>query len=394
MKNFFLSIFLCLLVLNLSACGDQKPAETVKNTKPQLELLKNNKSPLKDKLIGRIKDSDIPLPMGFELKKSSDCAAERVLTSDSQITLQASSDSFIFVIAKMPYKKGEALQDNSCVLKLVKPIEFKSEIANLKIDFASDRIKKFAQSNIGKAILAKDVSDKIFLNEMLKKRMQEREDQGEQFEVLSPYQLYVTPESQDLQKIVAGLNSYQDILDFVLQKVAWIADKESGGKVASESDYWFTPEELLTITPVLNPGPQVIKSDCSEQANFLVSALIVKGYSPDNMRVVLAEVDFGEGQKGGHAFGEYYDESNQVWVPIDGTMGEYIENGVMKQGIDTIVFDYFLTHEYKVDQLWYAYNNKYFLDFEGKEESNAPANWQKPQATLENVLEGQLGEGE
>ena len=391
---FFLLTFFFLFIS--SGCGETEESKQEAKS-PREEILKNRQSPIiKDRLTEKVKELGIPVPVGVQI--DSNCDIEDVL-GDKEITLSASSDDFTFVIAKMPLEETEAIIENKCVLKLVKPQEFKSMLAGLQVDFANDRIKKFANSNIGKAIVAKDITNRTEITKMLEEKMKERKLSGEEIDVISPYQLYVTPNDKEVQNSVKNLNNYQAVLDFTLQELAWIADSEftpylekAGVEVQSEDENWLTPAELLIITKDVDPVKSVLKSDCSEQANYLVSALIAKGYDPEKVRVILAQVDFGGGDIGGHAFAQYYDEQYQVWVPLDPTMGISIEEGELLEGIDSIAMDYFLTHDYGVKEMWYAYNNQYFLNFEDQKDSNAPNSWLNPNASLETVLEQGLEE--
>ena len=70
----------------------------------------------------------------------------------------------------------------------------------------------------------------------------------------------------------------------------WVSERTLNDVI----EKWLTPHEFLVDTPdyPTNPVPGRVASDCSEQANTLVSVLRAIGVSPDKVRVVLGEVNF------------------------------------------------------------------------------------------------------
>ncbi len=397
-----IKIFIFALIISISltfiGCKKEETKESQKLS-PKEQLFKNAKSKVsKDKIKNKLEELDIAIPVGFQIDKS--CKFDNVIDSRYETTFKASAENYDLIIAKIPLAAAEELKkDNDCVIKLLRLIELKDLLPELKVEFANDRIKKFSESKIAKALAARDVTDRNQITKMLEEKMKKRIDEGEQIEVLSPYQLYVTPNAEAVQNLISSLSSPQEILDFAIQKIAWIADSEfipeyektANTKTESTTEYWLTPKELIEVSPSVGPQEGIIKSDCSEQANFLASALIASGMNENNVRVSLAEVDFG-GEFGGHAFVQVYDPNYKVWYSLDPTMGVYIENGEMLEGIETLPFDYFLTHEYIIKEMWMSYNNKYFHNFENSQQSNAPSNWLDQNANLETVLTEELKE--
>lgn len=390
MKKLAITALITLLTLSIFVgCGQKEEPKS-----PRDQLLKNRDSSiLKDK----IKDLGIAIPIGFKVESS--CEAKDFIADNYELSFEAAAENYKIMVVRMPIEAADELRTNSCVIEIIKLTDLKGMIDELEVEFANDRVKKFAQSNIAKAIKARDVTDRNEITQLLDDKRDERIEGGEEFDIISSYQLYVTPEAKEVQDLAKTLKSPQDLLNFVTNKVAWIADTESasslkkaGVKIKSNSEHWLNPAEILTITDKIEPELGLYKDDCSGQANLLASTLIAQGYNPNNVRVVLALVDFGDGQEGGHAFVQVYDPKYQVWYAIDPTMGTYIEDGKLYEGIDSIEFDYFLSHEYEVTEMWLAYNNKYFHDFEKPKDSNAPQHWLAPNAQLDNVLNQELNQ--
>ncbi|MEZ5334104.1 MAG: hypothetical protein R2741_02120 [Methanolobus sp.] len=86
-------------------------------------------------------------------------------------------------------------------------------------------------------------------------------------------------------------------------------------------------------------------------------------------------MNFG-GSTGGHAWVEVYEDGE--WFPVDATVGPYydddLEEVVYPDDYEDIDFDYFQDEDYTVVQLWYYYNNEYFLDTSSGS-GDAPDNW-------------------
>jgi hypothetical protein len=122
-----------------------------------------------------------------------------------------------------------------------------------------------------------------------------------------------------------------------------------------------------------NPMPGKIASDCSEQANTLVSAIRASGVPSERVRVGIGFVNFS-GVIGGHAWAEIYDETLMKWVVIDATAGDYWDETtnqfVERAGVS---YDYWAKRAFPIIQVWAYYNDEFY--YEPNSESNAPKEW-------------------
>jgi len=188
--------------------------------------------------------------------------------------------------------------------------------------------------------------------------------------VISPYQLYVTPENRDILDFVEDFDTVEEIYDESLEWV-WISDEDLHG----ETEKWMYPEEFLTETADYDTNPtDLIASDCEEQANTLASLLLASGlYDSDEIRVVLGKVNF-DGTIGGHAWVQVYEDGS--WLDVEATSGSYYtdDDGFVEVSVDSVSYDYFRYHTYPSVEIWYYYNNDYFMVAE-TESGNAPSSW-------------------
>ena len=191
---------------------------------------------------------------------------------------------------------------------------------------------------------------------------------GEEF----PFRLYVTPEDQAIQALATQINGAEDAYKVAVQ---WISVSDQ--KLNHIANKWMTPHEFLTNTPHYpsNPVKGEEVSDCEEQAHTLVSLLRAEGIRPEEVRVALGEVNFGDGETG-HAWVELLTDGH--WVALEPSYGPYWDDKVGKlvprQGVP---FGYYASHIYPVVQVWAYYNDIYYLD-PGDSSGNAPASWHKP----------------
>jgi len=176
----------------------------------------------------------------------------------------------------------------------------------------------------------------------------------------SPYQRFVTPDASILQELSNG-KTVQEIYGIAVGWT-WVSDNILNGK----TEKWLSPTEFLTNTPSYstNPSPGNAVSDCSEQANTLVSLLRASGVAAEDIRVVLGKVDF-DGNIGGHAWVET--KENGRWMVLDATCGPYHNKDsdelISRGGVS---YDYWKYHRYPVVEVWCYYNDVYFTD-EGEE---------------------------
>ncbi|MFC2022400.1 transglutaminase-like domain-containing protein [Chloroflexota bacterium] len=190
---------------------------------------------------------------------------------------------------------------------------------------------------------------------------------GEEF----PFQLYVTPEDPSIEALAAQINGVKDAYNLAVQ---WTYVSEQ--KLNHVADKWLTPHEFLANTPHYpnNPLKGEVVSDCEEQAHTLVSLIRADGIRPEEVRVAIGEVEFGDIVTG-HAWIELL--TNGRWVALDPSSGPYWDDKagklVRRRGVP---FNYYASHTYPVLQVWSYYNDIYYLDLMDSS-GNAPASWHK-----------------
>ncbi len=259
-----------------------------------------------------------------------------------------------------------ALRENECVRRIATTQQLEEILPSLSEDLQEDLQAFVEEHEAKKSIQYQDISDEEGVTEYLE---EENIDYDEDPKVISPYQLYVTPNAPAVNDIAKNINGVQQAYDEALQWV-WVSEQTLNGVI----EFWYRPQAFLTLTPDLNsnPAPGSIASDCSEQANTLASVLIADGMDPKHVRVTLGLVDFG-GEIGGHAWVEIYEDG--IWFPIDATAGAYYDETTrtLHQAQD-VPYQYFKFVPFPVEETWMYYNNEYFWDVEQKE-GNAPALW-------------------
>ena len=186
----------------------------------------------------------------------------------------------------------------------------------------------------------------------------------------SRYQFYITPNDAAVGALAGRINGAQEAYGEAVQWI-WVSDQTLHG----ESEKWLMPREFLSDTPNYpgNPLKGNVVSDCEEQANTLVSLVRAEGVNPENVRVVLGKVKFGD-EEGGHAWVELW--HNGRWLALESTSGPYWDDDegklVTKGGAP---FNYYGNHDYPVIQVWAYYNDIYYLD-PRTSSGNAPDSWQ------------------
>ncbi|MBC7085481.1 MAG: transglutaminase domain-containing protein [Methanomethylovorans sp.] len=187
------------------------------------------------------------------------------------------------------------------------------------------------------------------------------------------FQMYVTPDNETVLEYLEENDLYDkyEIYKMALTWV-WISDSLLNG----QEEAWLYPAVFLSETPSFSSNPVAgsIVSDCEEQANTLASLLIASGeYNESTVRVAIGYVNFVEGA-GAHAWVEVYEDGK--WFPLDSTMGLYYDESKEQvvEADDSTDYYRFTAESYPVMQLWYYYNNKYFIDMVSKT-GNAPDNW-------------------
>jgi transglutaminase-like putative cysteine protease len=191
----------------------------------------------------------------------------------------------------------------------------------------------------------------------------------ENFQQLSPYQAYVTPNDSEVQKLASGITNSRQAYSEAVSWV-WVSDQTLHGV----SEKWLMPHEFLADTPTYptNPAPGSIVSDCESQAYTLVSLLRAIGISAQNVRVVVGKVNFS-GEIGGHAWVEIY-EGGQ-WLALEATSGPYWddEEGQLHES-DGYPYGYFKTHTYPSVEIWGYFNDIYYYN-PSTGQGNAPQTW-------------------
>ncbi len=294
------------------------------------------------------------------------CDYTAILGDDAELI--AEGDTFILVKTEATFAEIQAFRLRPCVIRFFQPKDLEDELENLQQEFDDERDEKFKEIQLNRSVVKQDVTDQDELREYLENK-REQEEQELEGGILSEYQLYVTPEAEAVVELATELGSdIQTIYDEALSWI-WVSEEYLNGIV----EYWYYPEEFLTETPDLdtNPSPGDLASDCSEQANTLVSLLIASGYDVENVRVVLGLVDFG-GSIGGHAWVEIYEDER--WFALEATAGAYYDEdtNTLSEASD-IPYTYFKYHNFPSKVIWYYYNNEYFTETGG--ENNAPDHW-------------------
>ncbi len=245
---------------------------------------------------------------------------------------------------------SDLLEENN-VLKIC---EFDEDYVVEFVDYAKQVFTQESQEKIRELKLKRshlDVSSLSILNNYLS------EDEWDiQPGDSSPYQQFVTPQSEMIQQLAEDRSS-DEIYDLAVQWI-WVSDSVLHGTI----EKWLLPEEFLGATPEYldNPSPGVAVSDCSEQANTLVSLLRASGVAPEDVRVALGEVNF-DGEVGGHAWVEIKHQGR--WLVLDPTCGPYYDQDhsqvFSRSGVS---YDYWKYHPYPVEGVWVYYNDVYFTD--------------------------------
>ena len=192
----------------------------------------------------------------------------------------------------------------------------------------------------------------------------------------SRYQLYVTPNDAAVMALAAQVEGSEQCYAEAVGWT-WVSDPTLHG----QREMWLMPHEFLVDTPgyATNPVKPNIVSDCEEQANTLVSLLRAEGIQPQNVRVVLGNVNFG-GDAGGHAWVELKYEGK--WLPLEATSGPYWDDEkgeLFHRGGRP--FQYYSINDYPEVDVWAYYNDIYYLDPRSGE-GNAPDSWRQHQILI------------
>lgn len=184
-----------------------------------------------------------------------------------------------------------------------------------------------------------------------------------------PYQVYVTPDDQAIQGLAAEINGTAEAYALAARWI-YVSDQ----LLAGEIEKWLTPGEFLTETANYSGNPVSGKevSDCEEQAHALASLIRTSGTSPEEVRVALGKVKFGDVGVG-HAWVELV--VNGQWLALDPSSGPYWDDQARNvNDRQELPFDYYASRDFPVIQSWVYYNDVYYVDFiDGS--GNAPGSW-------------------
>jgi len=214
------------------------------------------------------------------------------------------------------------------------------------------------------------IPDREELNNFMEEQPLQREN------ITSNYQMYVTPDAEAVNSYLEenSLNDKYEIYDVALSWT-WVSDET----LNNAEEKWLTPTEFLEQTPAYSSNPVYGEpvSDCEEQANALVSLLIAsEEYNESTVRVAIGKVDFAD-VSGGHAWVEVYEDGG--WLPLDPTDGPYYDDEsseLMPSAASDISYEKYSNNVYPAVEIWYYYNNEYFIDL-GTQSGNAPVSWNK-----------------
>lgn len=271
---------------------------------------------------------------------------------------------FRFITVELTEQEKRVLQRDACVLKISTPAEARENFEKLPPEVQEAVKEKIKKYFLAKSLLKRDLVERKKLLEILRREQPELPE-----EITSYYQLYITPESPVVSQLASG-KTPQELYQ---EAVSWIwVDEQTLNR---QEEKWLKPEEFLKGTPSYptNPLPGKTVSDCSEQANTLVSLMRASGVPAEQVRVVLGKVKFEE-QIGGHSWVQIFKDG--VWVDLDPTSGPYWDEEkqilVPAEGLPWYYFKFF---PFPVIETWVYYNDVYFYDLETRE-GNKPVSWQ------------------
>jgi len=183
------------------------------------------------------------------------------------------------------------------------------------------------------------------------------------------YQAYVTPSDSAVKllsnKVDGRVEAYNVAVGWV-----WVSD----ATLNKADEKWLMPHTFLVDTPYYptNPAKPREASDCEEQANTLVSLLRAEGVKAEDVRAVLGTVNV-RGIEGGHTWVEVYEDNR--WLALEATSGPFYEDDslrLIERG--GLPYDYYKTYPYPSVEIWFYYNDIYYVDFIHNKQ-NAPSHW-------------------
>ncbi|AKB28028.1 hypothetical protein MSSIT_1309 [Methanosarcina siciliae T4/M] len=256
-------------------------------------------------------------------------------------------------------------------------------VQNNQLAFSRDRSEQLPPGMSREDPVRRGIPDREELNNFM------QEQQLQSTDVTSNYQMYVTPDAEAVESYLEenDLDDKYDIYEAALSWT-WVSDET----LNNEEEQWLTPTEFLEETPDYSSNPVYGEpaSDCEEQANTLASLLIASGeYNESTVRVAIGKVDFGD-VSGGHAWVEVYEDGE--WLPLDATDGPYYDDDsseLIPADSSDIDYDQYRDCTYPAVEVWYYYNNEYFIDLDTQLE-NAPVSWNNIPESYQKMKSGRF----
>ena len=261
---------------------------------------------------------------------------------------------------------------------------------------AIDGITKYTEKKIRDKFIERAKKEKLDETRGIQNAKRIKEDLDEQLEIevkqgkleekpnvsISP-QFFITPNDATIKSLAAGKDR-KSIYEYVAS-TTWVSDRQ----VFGTTEFWQLPKDFIEVTPDLETNPVAGKpvSDCSEKANTLVSMLRASGVPPEEVRVALGEINFGNIE--GHAWAEILE--NGKWLVLEPSSGPFWNkdtNRVVNR--EFLPYDYFEGVPYPIVEIYYRYNDKFFQDLtQGK--GNAPSTWDAaPSTTIGSAFQSGL----
>jgi len=275
-----------------------------------------------------------------QVRKNHDLDFDRYLLPSS------TSEEYDFILVKT--KELRTLLEHPLVIKIC-------DAENLQL--FTDHVKEFFNQESKEMIKKSKLKNTIFDVEPDLTSYLNEDNWSVQPSQNSIYQQFVTPNDEAIVELASSINSPEEAYELACYWV-WVSDNTLNGKV----EKWLKPNEFLTETPLYsnNPVKGSIASDCSEQANTLVTLLRAIGVSAEDVRVVIGEVKF-EDEIGGHAWVEIW--TGNGWMPLDPTSGRYYDdNAKTLVSRNEAPYSYWMYHPYPVVEVWAYYNDQYYSD--------------------------------
>ncbi|MHC1753857.1 MAG: transglutaminase-like domain-containing protein [Methanosarcina sp.] len=269
----------------------------------------------------------------------------------------------------LPAREVKMMQNGQPVVQNSQPV------------FRKERPEQLPPTLTREEPVRRGIPDRDELNNFMEEQPLQREN------ITSNYQIYVTPEAEAVNSYLKenGLDDKYEVYKAALSWT-WVSDET----LNNAEEKWLTPTEFLEETPAYSSNPVYGEpaSDCEEQANSLASLLIAsEEYNESTVRVAVGKVDFGD-ISGGHAWVEVYE--NGEWFPLDPTDGPYYDDEnseLMSADASEIDYDKYSNNIYPAVEIWYYYNNEYFIDL-GTQIGNAPVSWNKNPKSYQKTLSG------